>query len=181
MIQMLMYLLLIKCFDIKIISEDNKGWCKIMIDEKQKIKLLSVTKELFDKNDIQYWLLDGGLLGLVRDKKLIPHESDVEIGIWYDDYDKVLDILNKFEKLGYKIKYWGEGFPSIRIFHDDFHVDLKFWIKDENKAVLIGFHHMNRFEDGLFLLKEMIDQIFHSLYLFFCKKSLHLSHFIFPL
>ena len=37
---------------------------------------------LLDKNKIIYWLCHGTLLGIVRDKNLIPWDHDIDIAVW---------------------------------------------------------------------------------------------------
>ena len=37
---------------------------------------------------INYWICHGTLLGLVRDKKIISNNSDIDIAIWKNDYVK---------------------------------------------------------------------------------------------
>lgn len=62
-----------------------------------KVKnVLSDTISLFEKHDIKYWLDHGTLLGIIRDKELIPWDHDVDICISGEDVGKFLAIKKKF-------------------------------------------------------------------------------------
>jgi len=65
-------------------NEDN---AKFMLEEVRKILI---------SNSIKYWLDCGTLLGAVRDNKFIPWDSDIDIGVFLEDF---LDVYNAFNKL----------------------------------------------------------------------------------
>ena len=66
-------------------------------------KTLLQAVQILNKHKINYWICHGTLLGLVRDKKIISNTSDIDIGIWKNDYDKK-KIIKIFSNLGYKKK-----------------------------------------------------------------------------
>jgi hypothetical protein len=43
--------------------------------------LLNKCTELFDRHRIEYFVIGGTLLGAVRDKGIIPHDDDLDIGV----------------------------------------------------------------------------------------------------
>ena len=47
--------------------------------DKNFIEIINLLK----KNNISYWLCHGTLLGIVRDKNLIPWDHDIDIAVWY--------------------------------------------------------------------------------------------------
>mgnify|MGYP006091337807 CR=1 FL=1 len=60
----------------------NKKVCK---------KNLETIKDILDDLNITFWLSEGTALGARREDDFISHDDDVDIGIWYSDF-------NKFEK-----------------------------------------------------------------------------------
>ena len=70
-------------------------------------KLLRDVTHLLEVHHIIYWLGSGTLLGLVREKRLLPWDNDVDIFIQDDEHDKFFSIFHEFKKLGclLKIKY----------------------------------------------------------------------------
>ena len=73
----------------------------------QNLHLLINTLE---ENKIRYWVCHGTLLGIVRDKKLISWDHDIDIGVIESNINrKVLPLilkkkdLNKLKKLFYKM------------------------------------------------------------------------------
>jgi hypothetical protein len=63
--------------------------------------LIDITT-VFEKHNLKYWLQDGTLLGYYREKKIISHDKDTDIGIFFKDLNPaiVLDVLT----LGFRIK-----------------------------------------------------------------------------
>ena len=40
------------------------------------------TIDILNKNNVKYWICHGTLLGLIRDKQLIPWDHDIDIAVW---------------------------------------------------------------------------------------------------
>ena len=67
-----------------------------------KVKLLKDFKEILDKYNIEFFPTGGTLLGIFRDGHILPWDPDMDFGVWYEDYDKLVKTKSDFEKLGYK-------------------------------------------------------------------------------
>lgn len=55
---------------------------KAFFSSKLASKALLDFKEIFDRNEIEFFLVSGTLLGCVRDGKILPHDKDLDVGIW---------------------------------------------------------------------------------------------------
>jgi len=64
------------------------------------------TIKLLNNNNVSYWVCNGTLLGLIRDKQLIPWDHDIDIAIFRKDISKTT-IMNLMMSNGYKIKDQG--------------------------------------------------------------------------
>ena len=59
------------------------------------LELLCEIDRVCKKNDIQYFLIGGTLLGAVREKDFIPWDDDVDIGVTRENYDKMKAAFQK--------------------------------------------------------------------------------------
>jgi len=64
--------------------------------------------EIVQHHGIQCWLCYGALLGMVREKRLLPWNDDAELGCWYtsDFISKVKLIISDLNKMGYSAYYY---------------------------------------------------------------------------
>lgn len=89
---------------------------------------------LFNDNNITYWLDSGTLLGIIRDGCLIKGDNDIDIGMWADDFDKIKILLlsnNMYKQKTYAFKH---HFFKIKLFNSDhkYKIDINFFRKEEN-------------------------------------------------
>ncbi len=62
--------------------------------QKKAIYALSLVGEIFTQNGIRYFLLAGTTLGAVREKGMIAWDDDIDIGVFYEDEEKVAELLS---------------------------------------------------------------------------------------
>lgn len=73
-------------------------------------------KEICDKYGLFFWFNYGGLLGMIRDKRLLPWNNDLEVCCWHEDVNffKIKKIVNALNKLDYTCIYY-KSFGTISI------------------------------------------------------------------
>lgn len=136
------------------------------------IALLKLVSDLLDKEKITYFIEDGTLLGSVRGKDIIPHDDDIDIGVFHNDYSK-LTCLEKLKEI--KI-FDGTNYHQIAVeyspnLHKVFVPNL--WVKNEagvvtatptidlfewnkgDKIKLTSISQRQKFKNCFFLKKEM--------------------------
>ena len=76
------------------VSFDNKT-------ELEAVELLEGVVSTLEKYGCNYWLDGGTLLGAVRDKKLIPWDHDLDVGIKYENDDILEKLILQLRKKYY--------------------------------------------------------------------------------
>ena len=86
---------------------------------------LRIISKLFNKNNIEFWIIGGTTLGSVRHNDIVPWDDDADIGIFDSDMETVLELNDELQKIGYEIvPAWkiykfrkiGTTYPFIDIF-----------------------------------------------------------------
>jgi hypothetical protein len=62
--------------------------------------------------NVNYWVCNGTLLGLVRDGDLIPWDHDIDIAFWANDV-LILEITKKMYSLGFCLNNDGGGYDFL--------------------------------------------------------------------
>lgn len=130
------------------------------LDKKIAREDLLLLKSVFDKHNIRFWLLWGTLLGAIRENDFIDHDSDIDIGMFYEDKERLLSSIPDLEKSGLRLirrKYPDDLFTFMK--NDEYidiglfeqHRDLlfrKYWNYQDNR---IYGNHFEKFEQLDFL------------------------------
>jgi lipopolysaccharide cholinephosphotransferase len=120
---------------------------------------LLLLKDIFDKNNIKFWLIYGTLLGAVRDKDFIKHDFDTDLGLFYSDIDKLYDIKQQLESNEFQLIRTKFPDDLITFMRKDEYIDLglfntkkslftNFWIYQKNKE---KFSYFKKFDQINFL------------------------------
>ena len=93
------------------------------IERKEQRKILIDILKYFDnicrKNNLNYSLTGGSLIGAIRHKGIIPWDDDIDVVLLSSDYDKLLNILKNEKNDIYEVQYFGCNetyfYPFIKI------------------------------------------------------------------
>lgn len=68
------------------------------------LKMLEDVCTVLEKNNVEFWLESGTLLGIVRESRLLPWDNDIDIAVKEEYLDKLLESLSEISSLGYRIR-----------------------------------------------------------------------------
>lgn len=107
----------------------------ILLSEIQKIEseIAKAITEISERENMPVYMICGSVLGIIRDNGFIPWDDDVDIGVPYDYYWKLIDKLEaKLDSIycvafpqstpKYNLTFARVGITNVNL--DDIHVDL---------------------------------------------------------
>jgi len=107
-----------------------------------EIKVLKEIDDICRRNDIQYFLAGGTLLGAVRAGKAIPWDDDLDIGMLREDFEKFRKVCPK--ELGAEFSY-SSTFNSSG---SHYTIDK---VRLDGTYFSTNFSNKNEFKDGIFI------------------------------
>ena len=90
--------------------EDNNNKINTFIKQtsmEANLKILKFIKKIFEKNNIDFWVEGGTLLGAVRHQGFIPWDDDIDINCWRKDEVKLITLLQNLPNDLFFIKCCG--------------------------------------------------------------------------
>lgn len=108
--------------------------------------------DILDEEGIDYHLEGGVLLGIVREQRLLPWDKDTDIAIMRPDLPKLLAVLPKFKKRGWRVSV--RYHERENVFTDVGDIALV-KIKDKKFGFLAGEHILD-----LFIKTQKGDEVF---------------------
>jgi hypothetical protein len=108
--------------------------------------LLDICRTLESRN-IQHWLTDGTLLGLMRNGSLLRHDGDTDLGVLASSFDP--DVLDELELMGFTLEHYA-GSPAegmeITFSRADVRTDLFFFYATEKDIFHSAYWRFNESE-----------------------------------
>tara|TARA_B100001057_G_C22869233_1_gene957988 strand:+ start:8138 stop:8866 length:729 start_codon:yes stop_codon:yes gene_type:complete len=95
--------------------------------------ILFNTINIFKENQINYWITDGTLLGIVREGSILPWDQEIDFGLWKSEVSEE-KLINDFKKNGFKyIEYLPDAHCLVFLI-DDIFIDINLYTKNNNKV-----------------------------------------------
>lgn len=114
-----------------------------------RLQNLKEIQDVFLKHDTICWLTAGTLLGYTRESNFIEHDHDIDIGTYFNTFDK--NIIKELLKNGWVIRRFS-GYPNesfaIGLIKRKIRVDLIFFYHIDDKKVYhsVHGHHLRRYD-----------------------------------
>lgn len=147
---------------------------KIELEEQKKllIEILKYFDNICRKNNLKYTLVGGSLIGAIRHKGIIPWDDDIDVGLLYENYKKLLDLLKREKNEIYEVQYFGCNstyfYPFIKI------VDKRTTLIELDKKPIKDYGvYLDIFCFNNFPNNSIIRRI-HYMKIMFCKKLINL-------
>ena len=105
-----------------ILNQNKQGYRKLSDDEVKKIELgiMDYIHNICQKNNINYSLAYGTLLGAVRHNGFIPWDDDIDIALVRQEYDKLYKAIEKDSNKIYKVVSYKNNsnypYPFYRVY-----------------------------------------------------------------
>lgn len=93
------------------------------MNEMEAIQALKKIKIIFDKNNIDFWLNFGTLLGAVREKKIIDWDDDIDLATWHHNREKLISISEELFNNGFDIIFFHR---KVQIKKNNIHINIIF-------------------------------------------------------
>jgi lipopolysaccharide cholinephosphotransferase len=88
---------------------------------------LELISKILNESGIKFWLSEGTALGARRDGDFISHDDDLDLGIWYSDYNNFkYIILPLLKNKGFNLDFQSEDGTFIGLSRKHEKVDIDF-------------------------------------------------------
>lgn len=118
-----------------------------LLMRKHAVEMLSLVYDILKKNNVSVWLDFGTLLGQYRNNNFISHDCDLDLGVFYEDSNRVLELLHSNEDLKVTHEYWvDDTVAQISFLYHNLSLDICFYHKETDNTLSCYLCH---FAQGL--------------------------------
>jgi len=89
--------------------------------------------DILNIHKISYWVTDGTLLGIVREDRILPWDSDIDIAVWKSEVS-MLEVLEIFTKNGFQHIKILPDMDCLHLAIDNIQVDIGFFSEEGAEA-----------------------------------------------
>ncbi|HHD2823136.1 TPA: phosphorylcholine transferase LicD [Clostridium perfringens] len=123
---------------------DGYKECSLKEAQYNMMDILDKVQEICEKNNIQYCLGDGSLLGAIRHRGFIPWDDDMDIWMLRDDFNKFISIAKK--ELG--DKYFLQTIDSDK-YYNLYHIPCK--VRKKNTLCIEKNEIDEKYHKGMYI------------------------------
>ncbi len=134
-----------------------------MIDTEKGIEILNSIKTVMQEMQKSWFITDGTLLGLVRDGNFIEHDTDIDIGVFFEEWKErdVFDFIKRMLVFDLEIKYiFGDFTNNFEMSFVKNGIKTDFFFYREKEDGMIIFHAFKN--GGRDILKDVITYEYRS-------------------
>ena len=115
--------------------------------------------KIFNSNLINYWICHGTLLGLIRDKKLIEWDHDIDFALWHHEINKA-DLINLFVREGFSLVTDGEDYDFVTFRRQDGRfIDINLYRIDKDKKIAYSEWFISKESRLRFLARSVVENL----------------------
>jgi len=136
------------------------------MDKKIALENLISIRNVLISLDCRYFLIDGTLLGLIRDNDFIRYDQDTDIGVFFDDFKegKMQKLITELVELDFYCKDFGDYKDNLELSFERNGVktDLFFYRPKEDKYIFHAFNGNDIIEYEY--KKELLDDLVPTMF-----------------
>ena len=95
--------------------------------------LFKKVNKMFANSPYEYWICHGTLLGIIRDKVILPWDHDIDFAVWKDEVS-VENIINLFKANGFKQEHIFGDMDCLHFITNSKKVDVSFYERKNGLA-----------------------------------------------
>lgn len=95
--------------------------------------LFKKVNKMFANSPYKYWICHGTLLGIIRDKMILPWDHDIDFAVWKDEVS-IKKIVKLFKQNGFKQEYIFGEMDCLHFISNTKKVDVSFYERKNGLA-----------------------------------------------